>query len=250
MTIDERIDGRTIVIGDIHGCAHALDKLLEEIGPRPDDLFISLGDFIDTGRDTSEVVRRLIALEQSSRFIALMGNHEEMLLGALESDKLKESWLMCGGINTLNSYRFCGDIDAIPIEHVEFIRRCRAHLETTSHIFVHANYLPELPLEDQPEHALRWSLFEDPYPEPHCSGKIVVVGHTEQRNGEILDFGHAVCIDTYCHGYGWLTAVDVTDGTVWQASRWGALREGDDLEGLQHAKQILSHRNGNGSADR
>lgn len=235
----EQSGGRTIVIGDIHGCAHALEALLGEIRPSSDDLVISLGDFIDTGRDTSEVIRQLIELEQSCRFVALMGNHEEMLLGALTNEQLKESWLMCGGISTLNSYRFCGDIDVIPDEHLEFIRRCRDYYETPSHIFIHANYVPDLPLEEQPEHVIRWSLLEEPYPEPHCSGKTVVVGHTEQRNGEILDLGHVICIDTYCHGYGWLTALDVTNGEVWQASRWGALREGEDLEGLRRAKKFL-----------
>jgi serine/threonine protein phosphatase 1 len=245
---DERIDGRTIVIGDIHGCAHALESLLNEISPSADDTIISLGDFVDTGRETREVVEQLIALEKTCRFIALMGNHEEMLLGALTSERLKQSWLMCGGVSTLNSYRFCGDLDVIPDEHLDFIRRCRDFYETPSHIFVHANYEADLPLEEQPEHALRWSLLEEPYPEPHRSGKTVVVGHTEQRNGEILDLGHVICIDTYCHGYGWLTAVDVTSGELWQTSRWGALREGEDLEGLRRAKGILSLTRSDGEA--
>ena len=169
-----------------------------------------------------------------------MGNHEEMLLGALTSEQLKQSWLMCGGVSTLNSYRFGGDIDVIPDEHFEFIRRCRPFYETNSHIFVHANYIADLALEEQPEHVLRWSLLEQPYPEPHCSGKTVLMGHTEQRNGEILNLGHALCIDTYCHGYGWLTAVDVNSGEVWQTSRWGALREGESLDGLQRARQMLT----------
>lgn len=233
------IDGRTIVIGDIHGCAHALEALLNEIRPTSDDLIISLGDFIDTGRETSDVVRQLIALERECRFVAILGNHEEMLLAALTSERLKQSWLMCGGMPTLNSYRFCGDIDVIPDDHLEFIRRCRPYYETQTHIFLHANYLADVALEDQPEHVLRWSLFEEPYPEPHCSGKTAVVGHTEQRNGEILDLGHVLCIDTACHSYGWLTAMDVRSGEVWQASRWGVMRDGEPLNGLKRARQIL-----------
>lgn len=231
--------GRTIVLGDIHGCAHALDAILNEVQPQADDLIISLGDFIDTGRDTAAVIDRLMALEQSCSLVTIKGNHEEMLLGALTSERLKHSWLMCGGVSTVNSYRFGGDIDAIPDEHLEFISRCRHYYETERHIFVHANYLPERSLSEQPDHALRWSLLEPPYPEPHCSGKTVIVGHTEQRSGEILDLGHVICIDTYCHAYGWLTALDVDSGEVWQASRWGALREGDELELLQRARHLL-----------
>jgi serine/threonine protein phosphatase 1 len=61
-------------------------------------------------------------------------------------------------------------------------------------------------------------------PGPHESGKTVIVGHTSQKSGEILDLGHLVCIDTYCHGGSWLTALEVTTGQVWQANRNGELR--------------------------
>jgi len=50
------------------------------------------------------------------------------------------------------------------------------------------------------------------------------VGHTSQKSGEILDLGHVVCIDTFCHGGGWLTAMDVMSGDVWQADRHGQMR--------------------------
>ena len=230
---------RVITIGDIHGCAHALDAILDAIRPTPTDLIISLGDFIDTGRESREVIERLLELRDECEFVSVMGNHEQMLLGALTSERLKDSWLMCGGVAMLNSYKFCGDIDVVPDEHIAFIRECRDSFETETHIFTHASYDPNLALSEQPEHDLRWSLLDDAIPEPHVSGRTAIVGHTEQRDGEILDAGHIMCIDTYCHGYGWLTAIDVLTGEVWQASRWGAMRAGDTLEGLQHAKKIL-----------
>jgi len=104
---------------------------------------------------------------------------------------------------------------------------------------VHAGYVVDLSPGEFPDHVLRWSLLEDPDPEPHCSGKTVIVGHTEQRDGEVLDLGCVKCIDTYCHGYGWLTAIDVISGTLWQASRWGAMRDGDPVLDLQRAKKLL-----------
>ena len=107
------------------------------------------------------------------------------------------------------------------------------------HLFAHANYDPNRPLSDTPGHTLRWSLLEEPYPTPHQSGKVVIVGHTEQAGGEILDLGHVKCIDTRCHGYGWLTALDLRTGHQWQASRWGALRDGETLDGLHRAKSAL-----------
>ena len=105
---------RVIAIGDVHGCVHALDALLEAIAPRSDDCIVQLGDFIDSGRDTRDVLDTLLALQSNCRLVTLMGNHEEMLLGALESDRLRDTWLMCGGVDTLNSYRFGAGIDVLP----------------------------------------------------------------------------------------------------------------------------------------
>jgi serine/threonine protein phosphatase 1 len=72
--------------------------------------------------------------------------------------------------------------------------------------------------------ALRWKALRDAIPEPHSSGKTVIVGHTSQKSGEILDLGHVKCIDTYCYGGGWLTALDVQTAEVWQADREGNSR--------------------------
>jgi serine/threonine protein phosphatase 1 len=64
-----------------------------------------------------------------------------------------------------------------------------------------------------------------PVPARHCSGKVAVVGHTPQKSGEVLDLGYLKCIDTFCHGGGWLTALEVGTGKVWQANRAGEVRE-------------------------
>src|SRR5688572_5615875 len=58
---------RLIAIGDIHGCIHALEALLEAIKPTPSDQVVVLGDFIDGGRDSNLVVERLRAMEQECR---------------------------------------------------------------------------------------------------------------------------------------------------------------------------------------
>jgi serine/threonine protein phosphatase 1 len=230
---------RTIAIGDIHGCAHALEALLGEINPGPGDTIVCLGDFIDTGRDTEQVIRLLMGLDERGQLVYLLGNHEEMLLSSLADPKLEEGWMVCGGQATVNSYKFCGTVADIPADHVAFIRACREYWETPHHLFTHANFDPDLSLAAMPPYTLRWSPLDEPQYRPHQSGKKVLVGHTEQRSGEILDLGSVMCIDTYCHAYGWLTAIDVNSGQVWQASRWGLLREGEDLANLQRAKEML-----------
>ncbi len=59
-------------------------------------------------------------------------------------------------------------------------------------------------------------------PKLHCSGKIAVVGHTPQT--EILDMGFLICLDTGVWKGGWLTALDVESGKIWQVSESGVLQ--------------------------
>src|SRR5688572_20375918 len=128
---------RLIAIGDIHGCIHALEALLDAIKPAPADEVVVLGDFIDGGRDTKAVVERLISLEKECRLVTILGNHEEMLLRALENPKLIPQWLDSGGIYTISSYRFLGGMEAIKPAHLEFIRRAKAWHETEGFLFTH-----------------------------------------------------------------------------------------------------------------
>ena len=216
---------RIIAIGDIHGCVNALDSILEAIQPCADDLLISLGDFVDQGCETRLVIDCLRDLRDRCELVCLTGNHEEMLLAARSSEPALRHWEVCGGVQTLNSYRFGGTLDDIPEDHWEFVRSCRDFFETDNHIFVHANFDPRLPMPAQEDYTLRWELLEPDVARCHGSGKTVIVGHTEQADGEVLDLGCVKCIDTACWRYGWLTALEVNTNQIWQASRFGQLRE-------------------------
>jgi hypothetical protein len=116
------------------------------------------------------------------------------------------------------------DLDLIPDEHYKFLGACLDFQETDSHIFIHANYFPDIPMTEQPVFMLRWESLRDLTPGPHDSGKMVIVGNTSQKGSEILDLGHLKCIDTYCYGGGWLAALDVRTGEVWQADHDGRMR--------------------------
>ena len=113
------------------------------------------------------------------------------------------------------------DLEVIPAEHVAFIRRCRNYFETQTHIFVHGNYEPALPMHQIEGGKLRWEHLDVIRLRPHCSGKTVVVGHTPQRDGMVLDLGFLVGIDTDCCRAGWLTAFDVSTGGIVQADQSG-----------------------------
>jgi serine/threonine protein phosphatase 1 len=245
---------RTIAIGDIHGCSRALEALLAAIGPRPEDVIVTLGDYVNRGPDSRGVLDRLIALEGQCTLVPILGNHDQTFLAALKGDRRSiVNLLGMGGKVTLASYdpgltieadpaRILTDFVAlfkprrqnqdverflrerIPAEHVAFLQRCRNYYETETHLFVHAQYDPDLVMEAQSAPILRWESLRDGIPGPHGSGKRAIVGHSSQKGGEILDLGHIVCIDTFCYGGGWLTALDVLTDEVWQANREGELR--------------------------
>jgi serine/threonine protein phosphatase 1 len=217
---------RTIAIGDIHGCRAALDTLLDAIRPRAKDTIVALGDYIDRGYDSRGVIDRLLDLRARCRLVPLLGNHEQMFLEALINRSRRRAWLEFGGIATLASYGDDLDFGAVPAEHVDFLESCLEYYETPTHLFLHANYGEGLPLAEQSDYHLRWESLRDRVPGPHVSGKTAVVGHTSQKSGEVLDLGHLVCIDTYCHGGGWLTGLDVGNGRIWQADASGLLRVG------------------------
>lgn len=219
--------GRIVAIGDIHGCLTALDKLLAEIQLQPEDQLVTLGDYIDRGPNSKGVLDRLISLQSSCQLIPILGNHEEMLLLARQEEKpnLLTMWLKSGGATTLDSYGFGSRPSDIPAEHYEFIESCAAYHETESHVFVHANYDADKPLEKFHEYTLRWESLKERMPARHISAKTFVMGHTPQSDGEILDRGYLKCIDTKCYGGGWLTALDVHSGKIWQANEQGEFRE-------------------------
>lgn len=222
--------GRTIAIGDIHGCSAALRAVLDAVVPTADDTLVFLGDYIDRGPDSRGVLDLVIDLAGRCRLVPLLGNHEEMMLGARAGREGLESWLRCGGVETVQSYGWVpggprrGLDGWVPEEHWRFLAGCRPYHETATHLFVHANYWPNAPMANQPATIRLWQPLDPEWVGPHCSGKVAVVGHTPQRGGEILDLGFLVCIDTNCQRGGWLTALDVASGTVWQADRDGQLR--------------------------
>jgi serine/threonine protein phosphatase 1 len=216
---------RTIAIGDIHGCSAALRAILHAIAPAPDDLIVTLGDYVDRGPDSRGVLDRLIELARQCRLIAILGNHDDMLVQASQGYHAT-TFLAIGGDATLSSYGGSQPehLSLIPDDHLQFLRECVDFYETDSHIFVHGCYVANLPMSEQPHLALRWESLRDDVPAPHFSGKTVIAGHTSQRSGEILDLGHIKCIDTCCYRNGWLTALEVHTGEVWQANRDGELR--------------------------
>ena len=216
--------GRVFAIGDIHGCLTALQTLEKALVFGPDDKVITLGDYVDRGPDTKGVIDNLIELQSRTQLVTLRGNHEVMMLEApARGLEYTLSWMNVGGEATMASYGAKNWID-VPDEHWQFLEKTLALYETETHFFVHANIVPNQPLTKQAANTVYWGRFIG-NEKPHCSGKIMVCGHTAQRSGVPQNIGHAVCIDTWAYGEGWLTCLEVGSGQYWQANQKGELRE-------------------------
>lgn len=217
---------RQLAIGDIHGCIESLTALAEFVPFQPDDRIITLGDYVNRGPNTCAVLDWLIARMKNGNLVPLRGNHEIMMLEARDSNEAFQRWIEVGGDATLRSYSPFDDggrLVDIPDLHWRFIEdQTLPWFESERHFFVHANAYPDCPLAEQPDFMLYWEKFDNPA--PHESGKVMVCGHTSQKSGVPRNFGHAVCIDTWACGKGWLTCLDVDSGRYWQANQRGETR--------------------------
>jgi len=219
--------GRTIAIGDIHGCGVALQTLLAALQPEAHDTVVVLGDAIDRGPDSCGVIEQLLALGEQCRLVPLLGNHEQMLLDSVDGGLPLQDWLIHGGAEMLDSYGKGSALSEVPKKHLKFIRSWGDYYETATHFFAHGNYQAQKPLPEQVWEEMRWRSLKYFMPKPHISGKIAVLGHTSNKQGLTINLGHLVCIDTYCHGGGWLTALDPARNRLWQANEAGESCEGE-----------------------
>lgn len=220
---------RELAIGDIHGCARAFQTLLDVLKPERADTIILLGDYIDRGPDSCEVIDMILELNRRCTVVPLAGNHEKMLLRARSEPDMLAEWLTQGGHTTLDSYRRRGysrEIGAIPAHHWEFLsNQTLDYWETDDSIFVHASIDPDLELSEQPDYLLFWQFFTDPT--IHKSGRRIICGHTSQKSGLPAVFDRGICIDTCVYGGGWLTCFDTANDSFIQSNDSGERRAFD-----------------------
>lgn len=169
-----------LAVGDLHGRHDLLRKVLTEVLPAQPvgTRLVFLGDYIDRGPDSKATLEDLLILKaRLPGTVLLMGNHERMLLEALEGRSL-EMFLFNGGRETLHSYGLNREtMQRLPAAHVDFLRGLPLWHETSDYIFVHAGLRPGVPLASQQERDLLWIRHEF----IHSSwdfGKTVVFGHT------------------------------------------------------------------------
>lgn len=217
----------TYAIGDIHGCLNALKTIFKQDLITNNDTVVFLGDYVDRGPDSKGVLDWLIENKDNFNFKFILGNHEIMMQTArLAPERLLE-WLPVGGASTLDSYGVGDDANwkkRIDPTHWDFIDSCLPYLEIDNFIFVHAGLEKGKTLDKQNEHHLFWKKYE--IPERYDKDRTVICGHTSRKNGEIADFGHTICIDTYAYGGMWLTCLNIETKEYLKANNIGQMESG------------------------
>jgi serine/threonine protein phosphatase 1 len=115
---------RLFAIGDIHGCFVSLKELVENnIKLTTDDKLVLLGDYIDRGINSKEVIDYIIDLQEKGfDIMPLIGNHEGLLLDTFEDERNKPNWIQNGGSETLKSFGI-SSIMEIPSKYIDFFRK-------------------------------------------------------------------------------------------------------------------------------
>ena len=220
--------GRLLVIGDIHGFLTPLNLLLDHLKPDLEDTLVTLGDYIDRGPQSKDVLFKLIQLKTLTNLQMLIGNHDLMFLESIHFKRFNTDWLLYGGLQTLESFGVDlanPDFQLFDAKIVDFLKsECSRYWEDEKHIFVHAGVDPSLPLDQQTDKLLFWDKL-DPNFSGHQSGKKVVCGHTRQTSGQPLNLKNLLCLDTNVYGGGWLTCCDLNSMEYWQANALGEFRQ-------------------------
>lgn len=156
-------------IGDVHGRLDLLKKAFEHIlSLDGDKQIVMLGDYVDRGPESADCIDFLMGAQKIDRgVICLMGNHERMMLDALDTGRdygYMSSWLMNGGYETLESYGAAGangnvsdqPLRYIPKDHMKWLKALPLFYETENYFFVHAGVNPDRDFHDQKEKDLLW----------------------------------------------------------------------------------------------
>jgi serine/threonine protein phosphatase 1 len=212
---------RRIFIGDVHGFYEPLIRLLEAIAPTEQDEVYFVGDLIDRGPDSAQVVDFVM----NSGYQCLLGNHEEMLLEVINNnlpEEILQSWLYSGGYSTVASYN-----NNIPQNHLDWMANLPLYLDLGDIWLVHAGIHPYIPIGEQTSQQFCWVRDEfHSISEPYFPDKLIITGHTMTftlpgvKPGQIASGPGWLDIDTgvYHRQSGWLTGIDLTNGKAYQAN--------------------------------
>lgn len=204
-------------ISDIHGCSKTFKLLLERLALQPDDQLFLLGDYINKGPRSRKVIKTILKLrDEGFKVRCLMGNHEDLLLKALEDPLVLKRFLQIGGKETLKSFEV-KTIQEIPTEYINFFRSLEYYIELEDFVLVHAglNFIEKNPFTDR--YAMLWSRNNAIIP-AKIQFRRIVHGHTPTKLNVIKAAlkrvkNYTISIDAGCvyraEGMGHLVALNI-----------------------------------------
>jgi len=223
---------RIYAVGDIHGRVDLLDAVLKRIdadlekNPIRNCLEVFLGDYVDRGPASRQVIDRLVGRSRSLRTIFLKGNHETYIADFVNNPHILDDWKRLGGLETLMSYGLAPSINAdaneqtqlarafdqaLPENHRQFLRDLKPSFTCGDFFFVHAGIRPGVPLEEQHEEDLLWIRRDFLLCEENFS-KYVIHGHTPVPQPDIRP--NRMNIDTGAYATGRLTCLRLEDNRI------------------------------------
>lgn len=208
------------VIGDIHGYDDAFRKALKSVSLKKSDTLLLLGDLIDRGPKSKDVLDTLMLLKDNgfNNIICLKGNHEEMLLKAIDNENEEYIWLKNGGDKTLKSFKV-NFADKIPKKYIELIKSFKYYHIENEFIFVHAglNLKIETPFDDTDSMIWIRNMDIKDLENSKLKNKVIIHGHTPKTKDDILNSininSSIICLDNGVflekEGYGKLIVFDM-----------------------------------------
>lgn len=218
---------RVYAIGDVHGCH---DLLIEKIKLIREDIknhsqkklyFIGLGDYIDRGLGSKQVIDILLSdIPDSMQCIFLKGNHENFMLEFMNNPIMAAPWLEYGGLEALRSYgvtipprpfspehyeQMALELrEKLPLSHKKFLQNLKLSYEIGDYFFAHAGVNPEMPLNEQNEKDLT-TIRKSFIDYTGSFSKKIVHGHTPSQAVEELP--NRINLDTGAYLTGILTVM-------------------------------------------
>ncbi len=223
---------RIYAIGDVHGRADLLDRLLSRIDahrtahPIARPVCLLIGDYIDRGPGSREVLDLLINCANGRELIFLRGNHEILIERFLKEPATLRDWSKIGGLETLMSYGLKPSLNpdtemqkeladalnaVLPESHRRFLASLSSSFTCGGFFFVHAGVRPGIPLARQGEDDLFWIRDEFLLHEESFE-KVVVHGHTPVREIDIRP--NRINIVTGAYATGRLSCLVMEDNRV------------------------------------
>lgn len=220
------MEKRILVMGDIHGELKFMEDLLKQANyDYQKDQLVLIGDYIDRGPKSKEVVSKVKELTANGA-IALMGNHEKMMIDALTGDNAItgciDHWYSNGGEKTVKSYKSFTSME----EDIEFLKKLLYTYVTDNYIFVHGGIQENIPMDKQNKEFLIWARPEDfeDYSAKSHGNRLLVCGHTPTQSlmgdsnyDKPIQIKDTIFIDTGSFFSGKLSLVELPSKSFWQS---------------------------------